>query len=176
MSRYALRALLAVAVAVPLVSTGAAPATAQITGRQSFHGFLLVDGTHGQRDIVKSPIVAQGIFDGVGRIVEVASRPGDPDNLNRDDLVFRVGTMHIVSKNLRSTFSLDPKTCKVRAHVDQASRVTGGTRGFRDAFGSFVATVDATARLARKADGTCNDRAAPLHERDVVAATGHLTY
>ena len=31
-------------------------------------------------------------------------------------------------------------------------------------------------RLARKADGTCNDRAAPLHERDVVAATGHLTY
>ena len=176
MSRYALRALLGVAVAVPLVWTGAAPATAQITGSQSFHGFLLVDGTHGQRDVVKSPIVARGIFDGVGRIVEVASRPGDPDSLNRDDLVFRVGTMHVVSRNLRSTFALDPKTCRVRAHVDQRSRVTGGTGAFRDAFGTFRATVDVTARLARNADGTCNDRAAPLRERDVVAATGHLTY
>jgi len=176
MSRYALRALFGVVVAVPLVWTGAVSATPQITGSQSFHGFLLVDGTHGQRDVVRSPIVARGILDGVGRIVEVASRPGDPDNLNRDDLVFRVGTLHIVSKNLRSTFSLDPKACRFRAHVDQRSRVTGGTRELRDAFGNFVATVDATGRLARKADGTCNDRAAPLRERDVVAATGHLTY
>jgi hypothetical protein len=36
--------------------------------------------------------------------------------------------------------------------------------------------VDATGRLARRANGTCNDRAVPLHERDVVAAKGSLTY
>jgi hypothetical protein len=162
---------------VPLVSTAAAPATAQtITGQQAFHGFLLVDGTHGTRDVVKSPIVAKGIFDGVGRIVEVANRPGDPNNVTRDNLVFRVGTMHIVNKNLKTTFSLDPKTCKVQAHIDQRGRVTGGTRAFRDAFGSFRGTVDATARLARKANGACNTHAAPLREKDVVSAKGFLTY
>ena len=176
MSRYALRALLAVAVVVPLVSTGAAPATAQITGRQSFHGFLLVDGTSGGRDVVASPVVARGIFDGVGRIVEVASRPGDPDNVVRDNFVFKAGTLHTVTRNLKARFSVDPQTCKFRAHVDQRGRVTGGTRAFRDAFGTYASTVDATGRLARNDDGTCNDRAAPLRERDVLAATGHLTF
>lgn len=176
MSKCALRALVAVGLAVPLVSTGAAPAGAQITGSQSFHGFLLVDGTHGQRDIVKSPIVAQGIFDGRGRIVEVASRPGDPENVLRDRFVFHAGTMRVVSRNLDVTSSPDPRSCRFRAHADQRARITGGTGKFRDAFGSFRATVDARGRLARNPDGSCDDHAAPLRERDVVAGTGHLTY
>lgn len=176
MSQYAVRALLAVAVAVPLVSSGAAPAAAQINGRQSFHGFILVDGSNGQRDIVKSPVVAKGIFDGVGRIVEVANRPGDPDNVVRDNFVFRAGTMHTVTRNLKTTFSVDPQTCRFVAHVDQRSRVAGGTRAFRNAFGSFVATVDARGRFARTPDGSCNGQAAPLRERDVVAARGTLHY
>src|SRR6478736_4480246 len=132
MSRYALRALLAVAVAVPLVSTGTAVAATQITGRQSFRGFLLVDGTSGGRDVVASPVVARGIFDGVGRIVEVASRPGDPDNVVRDNFVFKAGTLHTVTRNLKVTFSVDPQTCRFRGHLDQRGRVTGGTRAFRD--------------------------------------------
>jgi len=84
--------------------------------------------------------------------------------------------MHAVSRNLDVTFSLDPKTCKFQAHADQRARITGGTRAFRNAFGTFRSTVDATGRVARSPDGSCNDQAAPLRERDVVAARGRLTY
>jgi len=48
--------------------------------------------------------------------------------VDRDNLVFKAGTMHILSKDLEEQVSLDPKTCRFQAHVDQRSRVTGGTR------------------------------------------------
>ena len=48
--------------------------------------------------------------------------------MDRDNLVFKAGTMHILGKDLEEKVSLDPKTCRFQAHVDQRSRVTGGTR------------------------------------------------
>ena len=37
---------------------------------------------------------ARGVFDGVGKIVELPPQPGDPENMDRDDLVFQQGTLH----------------------------------------------------------------------------------
>jgi hypothetical protein len=51
--------------------------------------------------------------------VEIANQPGDPDNLSRDDLVFKDGSLHIVSENLSVTFDLDPTSCRFRLDVQQ---------------------------------------------------------
>jgi hypothetical protein len=37
----------------------------------------------GVRTVLASTIVARGVFNGVGRIVEVDNLPGDPDNVKR---------------------------------------------------------------------------------------------
>src|SRR3954463_9842089 len=94
-------ALAIAAVSITMISTGvtAAPADAA-AGRETFHGFIVK--TRGHVDITR--IAAHGVFDGVGRIVEKRSKPGDADSVNRDDLVFRDGTMHLVSTNHRARF------------------------------------------------------------------------
>ena len=57
------------------------PVTARTTGNQSFRGVIVASGESGTRSVVSTLIVATGVFTGGGRIVEVANRPGDPDNL-----------------------------------------------------------------------------------------------
>jgi hypothetical protein len=52
--------------------------------------------------VASSIIVFRGVFNGVGRIVEVPNRPGDPDTVSRDNLVFPGGTMHLRSKMVGS--------------------------------------------------------------------------
>ena len=176
MPRYALRALVAAAVAVPLVSTAAAPATATTAGTQSFYGFILTSGKSGHREVVASPVIAKGVFDGVGRIVEVKNRSGDADDVSRDDLVFRAGTMHLVSRDRHGSAHLDPRTCRITVHIQQTNRVVGGTRAFADASGRFASEIKGSGRLARQSDGTCNQHAEPLRTLAVVTVTGRLTY
>src|SRR4051794_4375191 len=74
-----------------------APAAARTTGHAAFKGTIVASGASGTRTVVSSTFVASGVFTGIGRVVEVANRPSDPDNVSRDDLVFRSGTMHIRS-------------------------------------------------------------------------------
>ena len=188
MRRYAVSALLAVALAAPVAPFAPAaggsphgplggppgPTAGPGSGRQAFHGFLLASWRTGHREVVASRVVARGVFDGVGRIVEVASRPGDPDNVSRDDLVFRVGTMHVVSRDLHASFHLDRKTCVATADIAQRSRVTGGTRRFEDAVGRFRAHVHGVVQLRRTKAGGCDLHAAPVRELDLVDANGRL--
>jgi hypothetical protein len=88
--------------------------------------------------VLASPIVASGVFTGVGRIVEVESLPGDPDNVSRDDLVFRRGTFHLVNENGDVSFSLNPATCKFTVTIEQTGTIDGGTGAFSNASGRFT--------------------------------------
>jgi hypothetical protein len=175
------RAMAAGAVTAALLLVGGAPlhgqstsATAAAGGRETFHGFIISAGLSGHRHVVLTRVVARGVFDGVGEIQEVRNRPGDPDNVTRDNLLFRDGTMHLVTANHKFTFHVNPKSCKVRASLTQTGRVTGGTRMFRNASGRYTSTVRGFGIAPRKADGSCKSRGALLHEIDFVSAAGRL--
>src|SRR4051794_1022222 len=92
-----LRSILGTVVVVGLTLAAlVAPAAARTTGRESFRGIIVVSGESGTRTVVSTMFFAGGVFDGVGRVVEVQNSPGDPDNVVRDDLVFPQGRMHLV--------------------------------------------------------------------------------
>ena len=61
-----------------------APATAAGQGTETFNGVLLASGATGSRVVLTTAVVTRGVFNGVGRIVEVPNLPTDPDNVNRD--------------------------------------------------------------------------------------------
>src|SRR5262245_50565481 len=143
MPRHALRIFLAASISALLVAAFSGPASAESSGPESFHGFLLASGTSGERQVLLSPVVATGVFNGIGRIVEVDSLPTDPPNVLRDDLVFRTGTAHLVSTSGEPSFSLDPETCKFTASVEQTNTISGGTGVFANASGDFTGLVHA---------------------------------
>jgi hypothetical protein len=173
MPRQTRKILATATVAAAVLSAGVGPAPAQATsGHQSFHGFIVK--TRGDVDMTR--IAGHGAFDGVGRIVEVHSRPGDPNSVNRDNLVFRAGTMHLVSTNHKVTFHMNRRTCRVSATLYQTSRVTGGTRMFRGASGRFHARVRAFGIAPRAIDGSCRQSGELRHELDLVQAHGRLAY
>src|SRR3954449_10599249 len=96
--RRQVRAALGTVLAIGLtLGASVAPTAARTTGRQSIKGTIVATGAGAKRTVVSSVIFATGAFTGVGRDVEVASRPGDPQNVNRDDLVFARGAIHIVN-------------------------------------------------------------------------------
>lgn len=171
MPRHIRQLLASATVAAALLSSGVTPAHAT-DGQQSFHGFLVK--TRGDVDLTR--IVFRGVFDGVGRIVEKGAEPGDPDNVNRDDLVFPGGTMHLVSTNHGVRVHANPETCAFGASVRQTNKVMGGTGMFVHASGRFRGTVRAFGVFPHKADGSCIQNGDLLHEIDLVRGRGRLTY
>jgi hypothetical protein len=168
---------LAAAAAVGLtLAASSAPAAARTGGPESFKGAIVATGQSGARTVVDTVIAARGVFTGVGRIVEVPNRPGDPDAVSRDDLVFSRGAMHLVSTTVAATMSVDPKTCAFTAKIRQTARIRGGTRHFRHASGRFTGRVRARGVGARDAGGSCSEAQPPLLEVDVVKAKGHLSF
>src|SRR5262249_61852788 len=97
MKRQVIGALLAAGIALAISAATALPAGAATSGSETFQGTIVASGVSGTRAVITSVIIAKGGFSGVGRIVEVDNQPGDPDNVNRDDLVFATGSMHIVN-------------------------------------------------------------------------------
>jgi len=170
--RSALGALLVVGIALAV----SAPATAQTTGSETFSDVIVTSGLSGAREVVASVVVAKGVFSGVGRIVEIQNLPGDPDNVNRDDLVFADGSMHLVSTILDASFSLNPQSCIFTATVRQAGNVVGGTGRFAAATGSFTGTATARGLARRNPDGSCSQEQAPLFEVDTIASSGTLSF
>jgi hypothetical protein len=81
------------------------------------------------RHIVKSIVVAHGAFNGVGTIVEVATQPGDGDDIFRDDLVFPQGTLHLVTTNLAVALDVIPQTCRFTESGSGGGVARGSTRG-----------------------------------------------
>jgi hypothetical protein len=170
--RTALGALLAATIALAV----AAPAAAQTSGNETFNGAIVTSGVSGERVVVSSVVVAKGVFSGVGRIVEIPNLPTDPDNAARDDLVFGDGTIHIVSTTVDASFSLNPHSCLFTATVQQTGEVVGGTGRFAAASGSFTGAVSAHGLASRNPDGSCSQEQAALHEVDMLASSGTLSF
>ena len=162
------------AIGLTLAAT-VAPATARTTGKQSFRGVIVASGESGTRTVVSTVIVARGVFTGDGRVVEVANRPGDPDNVSRDNLVFPRGTMRLVTSNKSFKASVNPQTCANKVRIRQTQRIQGGTGAFRHAAGSFTGTLRGRGVTARNPDGTCSQQMAQLLEVAVFSMRGTLS-
>jgi hypothetical protein len=173
---------LRIALAVLMTAAGiaiAGPSTAAFadaSGTEQFAGFLVVSGVTGERVIHATSVRARGVFNGVGRIVEIPNLPTDPDNVTRDDLVFRSGTLHLVSANQDFQFSLNPRSCQGTVTIHQTSRFEGGTGVFSGASGTGIGTVNASALLQRNPDRSCSLDLPPAHEIDRVSGMGTLSF
>ena len=154
----------------------APPAGARTSGKATFRGQLIAINQNGSRHVVSSIATLRGVFTGIGTIVETPNRPGDPDNVVRDDLVFKGGKMHLRTTNQTPSFSGDPQTCAVKATIKQTARVQGGTGRFRNASGRFTSTVRGWGVAPRNPDGSCSQNAELLLEVDEVSARGTLSF
>jgi hypothetical protein len=174
-----LRATLAVLLAVIglAVAGPTSGASAQTSGPESFTGFLIATGVSGERVVLATNIRARGVFNGSGKIVELPAQPGDPDNMNRDDLVFRQGTLHLFSfVQDFQIVSFNPNSCRLAVTVTQTTQFAGGTGIFAGASGTGTGRVDGTGMAQRNPDGSCSLDLLPAHERDAVSGSGTLTF
>lgn len=151
------------------------PASARTTGKEAIKGVVVASGESGTRTVVSSLVIIGGVVDATGRIVEVQNRPGDPDNVSRDDLVFRRGRIHVVSTSEPASMSLNPQNCTFKGRVTQTVKIQGGTGMFRGVSGRLVGSVRTRLVAARAADGSCSQEQAPLLEVDALSARGHIT-
>ena len=119
------------------VAFAPAPATAAGQGSETFNGVLLASGATGSRVVLTTAVVMRGVFNGVGRIVEVPNLPTDPDNVNRDDLVFADGAIHFVNTGLTFSFTIDPRTCIGEGKRNAVDRRRGWHRPLRARHGQL---------------------------------------
>jgi hypothetical protein len=167
-------ALLAIAFALMTVS--AASSANSKSGAERFDGGLVVSGASGKRTVAGSAVAMSGVFSGVGRIVERPNKPGDSAKVDRDDLVFAAGTMHIKSTMGHASFGVDKRTCTATFKIAKTTTVEGGTGRFAGASGRFAGNVSGSAVAGRNADGSCDQQHAAVVEIDTVTGTGTLTF
>ena len=160
--------------ALVISAATAFPAAATTSGSETVSGRLVTSGVSGTRTTIATVAVARGVFNGVGRIVEIPSLPGDPANVSRDDLVYPVGTMHLV--NTTAGFlspKLNPQNCLFSVTLYEDSEIIGGTGLFAHASGTFTGTISPQGLLPQNPDGSCAPVGTPwLHEVDMVAFSG----
>ena len=176
MKRLVKGALLAAGTALAISAAPAMPAAAATSGTETLSGtivFAAVPGTN-TRTVLGSVVRASGVFRGVGRVVELV--PPDSAGVSRDDLVFRSGTLHVVSTPGTLSGSVNPHSCLFTGTQQFTWDVTGGTGQFGDAAGSFTGTVSAVALLGRNPDGSCSFAPFPRHEVDKFAQSGTLSF
>ena len=121
-------------------------------------------------------MIASGVFDGSGKLVEVRSQPTDPENVLRDDLVFRDGALHLVSTGVSFELTIDPRSCVASVVVGSTAMIDGGTGRFSNASGSFVGTLRGHALAVRNPDGTCSAEQPPRVEVDKFTEEGTLSF
>jgi hypothetical protein len=177
-----MRRIMRTTVSVLLAATGVlaigswTPAVAQTSGSESFVGFVMATSRSGERVVLTSQLRLRGVFDGVGRVVEVPSLPSDPPNVLRDDIVFAEGTMHLVSVGLDFSLTIDPRSCEATFLSHSTSTVEGGTGLFAGASGSFTGQNDGRGHAQRGPDGQCSTDLPPLIEKDGLSGTGTLAF
>jgi hypothetical protein len=171
-TRRVVAALVAIAISFAISS----PATANTSGNQTFRGVIVKSGASGTEKTVGSLVIAKGLFHGVGHNVETDNLPSDPNNVVRDDLVFRAGSIHIRSVRVKFSMPLNPKTCNYTVHVQQTGTFVGGTRLFAAASGNYTSTVNAFGRARRDLAGNCTLEQDPLYEVDMFSISGSLSF
>ena len=176
MKRQVTAALLAAGTALAVSAAAAMPAAAATSGPETFSITIVTSGVSGTRTVISSVIIAKGVFTGVGRIVELPSQPGDPANVDRDDLVFPEGTMHLRTTHGSASFTLNPHNCLFSGTQEQTSEVAGGTGQFAAATGSFTNTVSGQGLAPRNPDGSCAITEPGLHEVDMITLSGTLSF
>jgi hypothetical protein len=67
-------------------------------------------------------------------------------------------------------------SCEARGAVHQTNEIAGGTGQFAVAAGDFTATVTGRRLLPRNRDGSCDSTRDPMHEVDMITATGTLSF
>ena len=169
-------ALLGAGTALAISAAAALPAAAATSGSETVNGILVTSGMSGTRTDISSVAVARGVFDGVGQIVEIPARPGDPANVSRDDLVYPEGTMHLVNTTVGFSSTLNPHSCLFLATLQENSRITGGIGLFAHASGTFTGTISPQGLLPRNPDGSCAVGQPSLHEVDTVTFSGTLSF
>ena len=180
MKRLVKGALLAAGTALAISAAPATSAAAATSGTETLSGTILFAAGPGtnSRTVISSVVRARGVFRGVGRVVERV--PPDPaTGVSQDDLVFRGGTMHVVSTpGTLLSFSVNPRSCLFTGTEQFTWDVTGGTGQFDDAIGSFTGTERAVALLARNPDGSCSLTPLPFPrlEVDKFAESGTLSF
>ena len=176
MKRLVTGALLAAGTALAISAAPAMSAAAAASGTETLGGtivFAAGPGTN-SRTVIGSVVRARGVFRGVGRVVELVPPAA---GVSQDDLVFRGGTMNVVSKpGALLSFSVNPHSCLFTGTQQFTWEVTGGTRQFADATGSFTGTERAVALLARNPDGSCSLTQFPRLEVDKFAESGTLSF
>jgi hypothetical protein len=169
-------ALLAAGIALAVSAATAVPAAAATSGSETVSGALVTSGVSGARTAISSVAVAKGVFNGVGRIVEIPSLSTDPPNVSRDDLVYREGTMHLVNTTVGASSTVNPHTCLFRATLQEDSQITGGIGLFANASGTFTGTISPLGLLPRNPDGSCSTTQPSLLEVDRVTFSGTLSF
>jgi hypothetical protein len=171
-------ALLATVITLVISAATALPAAAATSGSETVSGRLVTSGVSGTRTTISTVAVARGVFNGVGRIVEIPNQPGDPTNVSRDDLVYPVGTMHLVNTTVGIVSpTLNPHNCLFRVTLQEDSQIIGGTGLFAHASGTFTGTISPQGLLPHNPDGSCAAIGTPsLHEVDMVAFSGTLSF
>jgi hypothetical protein len=176
MKRQMSWALLAGGIALAASTATAVPAAAAISGSETLTGTLVTSGVSGTRTVISSVLIARGVFNGVGRIVELPSQPGDPPNTSRDDLVYPEGTMHLLTTPTGGSLSINPDSCVATATATSTAQITGGTGQFTNATGSFTGTDTGRGVAARNPDGSCALDKPALHEVEILTSTGTLSF
>jgi len=169
-------ALLAAGITLAISAATALPAAAATSGSEMVKGRLVTSGASGTRTTISSVAVARGVFNGVGRIVEIPRVPTDPPNVSRDDLVYPQGTMHLVNTTVDASITVNPHNCLFRATLQEDSQITGGTGLFANASGTFTGTISPQGLLPRNPDGSCAADRPSLHEVDVITFSGTLSF
>jgi hypothetical protein len=154
----------------------AAPAAAAASGSETFKGTIVTSGVSGSRTVITRAVVTKGMVSGAGRIVEVPNLPADLDTVSRDALVFASGSIHIVSANMDFSVFVDPSSCVPTVTIQPTREFAGDIGQFAAATGRFTGTVTGPAVLARNPDGNCSSAQDPLHEVDMITATGTLSF
>ena len=73
------------------------------------------------------------------------------------------------------SFSLTPG-CLANATIQQTAVIIGGTGQFAAATGRSTGTVSGQGLLPRNPDGSCAFTQPALHEEDMIAASGTLSF
>jgi hypothetical protein len=146
------------------------------SGHESIRATIYEGFVNGQQSGT-GPIDADGVVDAHGVAVELPPQPSDSEDVNRSALIFRNGTLDVLSTNNPSGQPRVDANCNFTFRLTGTTDVVGGTGMFAHATGHFDDVLHIAGVVPRNPDGSCNesDMAPPLFDVVHVDARGQLS-